>query len=148
MNRRRLVIGIGLIALAALLIGVVLKSPPAEAITVRFHSFSTIGPRLAFGVVSNATSKDFVLNVYAEYMTNGAFQKVPMSPRYYKNWGGKEHGLIPTFLAPGSNHCRLVVQYRQAPTTRIGVMFEPIRTRLLGERLLRRGYSNEFHAPP
>lgn len=150
MNRRRLAIGIiGFIALAAALIGVVWQSPSAAPITVRFHSFSTVGPqRLAFGAVSNATSKDFVVCVSAEYMTNGAFPKVPMSPRYTINLGGKERGLIPTFFAPGSNHCRLVVQYRQVPTTRIGEMFDPIRTIFFGQRAFKRGYSDEFHTPP
>jgi hypothetical protein len=147
MNRRRLVIGIvGFIALAAVLIGVVWQSPSAAPITVRFHSFSTNGPvLLAFGVVSNATTADFAVNVSAEYMTNGA---VLAAPRYFEILGGTEHGLVHTTVAPGSNHCRLVVQYRRTSTTRVGAMFEVLRIKLVGERPFKRGYSDEFHTPP
>jgi hypothetical protein len=152
MNRRRLVIGIiGVIVFAAvlILIGVVWQSPPAGAITVRFHSFSTNGTqRVAFGVVSNTTTKDFVVNVSIEYMTNGAFPKIPVLMQPNEAWGGREHGLDSKDLAHGSNRCRFVVQYRRAPMTYLGMMFERLRTRLLGPRRIDYGYSDEFQSPP
>ncbi len=150
MNRRRIVIGI--LVLAAVLAGVVFfqEPAPADAITVRFHSFSTNGTlRLGFCVVSNATEGSFTINVSTERLTNGAFAPAPALARMgYQSWGGREHGLVPTNLDPGSNTCRIVAQYRRAPTTRLGEMLEPIRTRLLGERPIMRTYSDEFLSPP
>ena len=154
MNRRQLVIGLlGLIVLVAVLIGVAWQSHPVDAITVRFHSFSTNfsangTSRSAWCVVSNTTSVDFVVSVSTEYMTNRAFPTVPMLAQPNNAWGGREHGMFPTDLAPGSNCCRFAAQYRSTPMSHLGVMFEPLRQRFLGERPIRCSYSEEFHTPP
>ena len=152
MNRRRLVIaivGVTVFAGVLILIGVVLQSPPADAITVRFHSFNTNGSqRFVACVVSNTTTKDFVVNVSLEYMTTGTFPKVPVLVRPNHGWGERQHGLVQLGFAPGSNRCRLVVQYHRAPITLPGIMFDRLRTMLLGPRRVEHSYSDEFQTPP
>src|SRR5689334_465094 len=121
MSRRLLLIV--LCVFAALFVGVVLlqQPPPSEALTVRFHSIGTNGTqRVAYCAVSNATSRHFMVVTYTEYMTNGAFARDPSLRLYGQEWSRREHGVLFAEVGPGSNRCRFVAQYFQAPTTRIG----------------------------
>ncbi len=149
MNRRRTVIG--LVVFAAVLVGVVFfqEPAPADAITVQFRSIETnTGPRFAICVASNASRQNFTLRVFAEHLTNGSFARVAPSEYLYVDWAAGSNGFVLADLPADFVRCRAVVEYQVAPRTKLGKMFEPIRTRLLGERPIMHSYSEEFHTPP
>jgi len=115
---------------------------------IRFQSIEPFRrQRLAKCVVTNASRQNLSHWVFTEQMTNGAFARVS-PPQYSYVCEAGSQGIIYVDFPPGSGRYRIAAQYQVVPRTKLGKMFEPIRTRLLGERPTRYSYSEEFHTPP
>lgn len=150
MKGRRIVVGIvGITVVAAVIVGVMSLSAPSDGISVRLHCFTTNGHNLQATVaISNTTSKDFLVSISTECMTNGAFPQVPAWDPPNHPWEGESHGLLYFVDVVRGSRSRFVAQYRCVPSTCIGRMLEPIRTTLVGPRPILHSYSEEFETPP
>ena len=145
MNRRRIVIGLVVLAVALVCLLLFQAPAPVDLITLRFHSIQTNG--LAQCVASNANRQNFIMSIVTEQETNGTFARLPPFIQYV-DWDDGPNGFIIARIPDGPAHCRVVVDYQVAPRTKLGKMLDPIRTRLLGMRPIMRSYSDEFHVPP
>src|ERR1041385_8733857 len=103
MNRRRIIIG--LVVLAVAFVCIVLFQPTApDAITVRFHSIPS--NRGAQCIASNANRQNFVMTIVTEQETNGAFARLPQLVQY-EDWDDGPSGFIIAVIPEGPAHCRI-----------------------------------------